>query len=59
MFLSSKMRWFSGFIDALQDFGKVPQIPQPKRLNPSGGTVQGGSDDMNQVWTEEFIKEGW
>ncbi len=38
-------------LDAIQDFGKVPPAQQP---SPK---LKGDNDDMNQVWTEEFIKE--
>jgi hypothetical protein len=50
--------------DALQDFGKPPPVPKAKGSRKGAHQQQGNSaalgsisDDMSQVWTEEFIKE--
>jgi len=53
--------------DALLDFDKPLPLPKPKSQRPpvpgsslSGGSQQqpqSSSEDMNQIWSEEFIKE--
>jgi hypothetical protein len=43
-------------LDALNDFGKPP--PQPKqRPSAAGSSSRMQSEEMNQAWSEEFIKE--
>lgn len=43
-------------LDAIKDFGKVPKIT-PNKKGPVPSTSSGSGEEMNQVWTEEFIKE--
>ncbi|CAG7834913.1 unnamed protein product [Allacma fusca] len=40
--------------DALQDFDKP--LPETKRPPPGGSSLE-SNQDMNQIWSEEFIKE--
>ena len=44
--------------DALQDFGKpLPEAKNIKRPGNSSGAAANAEMDMNEMWSEEFIKE--
>ena len=47
------------YLDALQDFGKpLPEAKNVKRPgNPTGAAANAAEAEMNEMWSEEFIKE--